>query len=204
MANADTVLVVDKDGLRGNVYAHELHREDTPRVFLRLENGRTVMVEKRLLQQQGDGSYYLPLSVTNIQESSAQSANEIVLPVIAEEIDVQKREIENRRIRITKTVDEREVLVDQPLTHEHVAVNRVVVNQMVDEPPPIRHEGDTMIVPVLEEVVVIDVRLVVREELHITRRREEIHEPQRVVLRREEVHVETLDGQGDAFDENPT
>jgi stress response protein YsnF len=76
---------------------------------------------------------------------------------------------------------------------EHVEVNRVVVNQIVDEIPPIRYEGDTMIVPILEEIVVIDVRLIVREEVHIVRHREELHEPQRVVLRREEVQIEAVD-----------
>jgi stress response protein YsnF len=84
------------------------------------------------------------------------------------------------------------VLVDQPLAEEHVDIDRVVVNQMVDEPPPVRYEGDTLIVPVLEEVIVVDVRLMVREEVRITRRREQVHKPQSVTLRREDVIVEPV------------
>jgi len=193
MAIPETVQVIDKDGLHGTVSQIEFQRGDAQRVFIRLENGRTVMVEKRLLEDRHDGSYYLPVSLTQVQESHAQRGDQIVLPVIEESLEVQKRQVEGGRVRIAKTVSEREVLVDEPLMQEHVEVNRVVVNQVVDEVPPIRYEGDTMIVPILEEVVVVDVRLVVREEVHIIRRRTEIHEPQRVVLRREEVHIESSD-----------
>jgi uncharacterized protein (TIGR02271 family) len=193
MAAPETAQVIDKDGLYGTVNVHELQRDDAPRVFVRLENGRTVMLEKRMLQDRHDGSYYLPLSLTEIQESHSQQADQIVLPVIEEQLNVEKHDVQGRRVRIAKTVSEREVLVDEPLMQEHVEVNRVVVNQIVDEIPPIRYEGDTMIVPILEEIVVIDVRLIVREEVHIVRHREELHEPQRVVLRREEVQIEAVD-----------
>lgn len=193
MVIPETVQVIDKDGLHGTVSRVDLQRDDAQRVFIRLENGRTVMVEKRMLEDRHDGSFYLPISLTRVQESHAQRGDQIVLPVIEESLEVQKRQVEGGRVRIAKTVSEREVLVDEPLMQEHVEVNRVVVNQVVDEIPPIRYEGDTMIVPILEEVVVVDVRLVVREEVHIIRRRDEIHEPQRVVLRREQVHIEPAD-----------
>jgi stress response protein YsnF len=45
-------------------------------------------------------------------------------------------------------------------------------------------------VPVLEEVLVVEKRLVVREELRITRRRTEERKPHRVKLLSEEVSVE--------------
>lgn len=192
MVSPETALIVDKDGLRGTAKVHELRHEDTDRVFIQLENGRTVLVEKRLLQGQRDGSYYLPLSLTDVQETQVRSSDELVLPVIAEEIEVHKRTVDKPRVRISKTVQERDVIVDEPLMQEHVEVNRVVVNRMVDEPPAIRYEGSTMIVPVLEEVVVVEVRLMVREELHIIRSREEAHKAEHVVLRREEVEVEML------------
>jgi uncharacterized protein (TIGR02271 family) len=199
MTIPEVVQIIDKDGLHGTVSRVELQQADTQRVFIRLENGRTVLVEKRLLEDRHDGSYYLPVSLTQIQESHAQGGDQIVLPVIEETLEVQKRQTEGGHVRIAKTVSEREVVVDEPLMQEHVEVNRVVVNQVVDAVPPIRYEGDTMIIPILEEVVVVDVRLMVREEVHIIRRREQIHEPQRVVLRREEVHVETDDAASDSL-----
>jgi hypothetical protein len=51
----------------------------------------------------------------------------------------------------------------------------VAIYRDVDEAPSIRRSGDLLIVPVLEEVLVIEKRLRLREELHIrqlTRRRE--------------------------------
>jgi len=47
-----------------------------------------------------------------------------------------------------------------------------------------------MIVPILEEVLVVEKRLVLKEELHIRRRRAEVSNPQRIVLRTEEATVE--------------
>jgi len=63
---------------------------------------------------------------------------------------------------------------------------------MIDEAPEIRHEGDTTIIPVLEEVLVVEKRLILREELHIIRRREEHRDPQKVTLRKENVEVERV------------
>lgn len=53
--------------------------------------------------------------------------------------------------------------------------------------------GDVMIVPLLEEVLVVEKRLMLKEELHISKRRTEVHNPQRVILRSEEVTVERID-----------
>jgi stress response protein YsnF len=49
-----------------------------------------------------------------------------------------------------------------------------------------------MIVPVIEEVLVVQKQLRLIEELHIRKSRTERHEPQTVTLRKEEVTVEQL------------
>ena len=85
---------------------------------------------------------------------------------------------------------ERTEVVDLPLTREEVSVERVAVNRVVDGPVETRREGDTWIVPVLEEVLVVEKRLMLREEVRITTRRTEVAEPQTVTLRREEAVVE--------------
>ena len=41
----------------------------------------------------------------------------------------------------------------------------------VDAAPPIREEGDTIIIPIVEEIMVVEKRLVLREEVRITRTR---------------------------------
>jgi uncharacterized protein (TIGR02271 family) len=115
-----------------------------------------------------------------------------VIPVIAEEVAIGKREVEVGRVRITKTVREEEQTIDEPVMREDVTVERRTVNQYVDEPQSVRHEGDTMIVPLVEEVLVIEKRLLLREELHITKRKLEERHAETVTLRREEAHVERI------------
>jgi uncharacterized protein (TIGR02271 family) len=68
----------------------------------------------------------------------------------------------------------------------------VPVNRPVDRPVPARYEGDTLIVPVFEETLVVEKRLVLKEELRITKRRAERHRPRRTTLRHEEVSVERI------------
>jgi len=62
----------------------------------------------------------------------------------------------------------------------------------VNEAAATRYEGDTMIVPLYEEVVAVEQRLRITEELHITRRQVPFREPQRVTLRSEEVELERI------------
>ncbi|RIV23451.1 DUF2382 domain-containing protein [Fibrisoma montanum] len=113
------------------------------------------------------------------------------IPVIQEQVRIDKEVVETGHIRLSKLVHEEEQTVDVPTTHEEVNVHRVTINQYVDvPPPPIRYEGDTMIIPILREVVVVEKRLVLVEEVHVTKRRTETHKPQQVTLRREEVVVQ--------------
>ena len=77
------------------------------------------------------------------------------------------------------------------MTRETVEVDRVAVGRYVDGPEAPRQEGDTLVVPVFEEVLVVEKRLVLKEEIRITRRRvSETAAPQRVTLRSEEIVVE--------------
>jgi len=116
-----------------------------------------------------------------------------VIPVVEEILDVRQRRVETGRVRITKIVHEREEEVNAPRVREEVTIERVTLNRMVDTPTSMRQEGDTLIIPLLEEVVVTEKRLMVKEELRITKRRIEEHTSQQVKLRREEVVVERLD-----------
>jgi uncharacterized protein (TIGR02271 family) len=106
---------------------------------------------------------------------------------------VQKRVVEGGGVRIRKTVSEREEIVDEPLMREEVQVKRVPVGRVVDGPVPVRHVGNTMIVSLLEEVLVVEKRLMLKEELHITKEQVETYKPQRFSLRSEEAFVERVD-----------
>jgi stress response protein YsnF len=60
----------------------------------------------------------------------------------------------------------------------------------VESLPVIRQEGDTIIVPILEEITVIEKRLLLKEEIHIRRQEIVQHIRQPVRLRSEEVSLE--------------
>ncbi|MGH8169250.1 MAG: DUF2382 domain-containing protein, partial [Steroidobacteraceae bacterium] len=81
--------------------------------------------------------------------------------------------------RIRTVVEESTRWVTDSLTSEHVQVERVPVEREVEAVPPIRQEGDTTIIPVVDEVLVIERRLVLREELHVRKERrvEKVEEP---------------------------
>jgi len=109
------------------------------------------------------------------------------IPVVREELVVGKRVVETGKgVRVAKTVSERSHLVDEPLVRNDVVVERVSVANA----PGIRYEGATMIVP---EVLFVEKRTVLKEELRITPARREVRKPQRVVLRSEQVSVEPFD-----------
>jgi uncharacterized protein (TIGR02271 family) len=115
-----------------------------------------------------------------------------VVPVVAETLQVEKRKVEAGGVRVRKVVHEREELVDEPLMRDEVQVKRVAVGRVVDGPVPVRHVGDTMIIPLLEEVLVVEKRLMLKEELHVRKGQVETHKPQRVTLRSEEAFVERV------------
>lgn len=165
-----------------------------PQIVLRTKDGRDIPASAQSLQRLPDGSYRLLLGGTDLDELSAAVSGAggaaAVIPVVAEDIEVGKQTVESGRVRVRKTVEERQETVDQPLASEEVVVERVPVNRVVAEAPSPRQEGDTLILPVLEEVLVVEKRLMLREEVRVTSRRSEIHRPQTVTLRRENVEIE--------------
>jgi uncharacterized protein (TIGR02271 family) len=143
-----------------------------------------------MLIQQADGRYTLKMSVEELMAVHGEgNGQEIVIPVVEEIATVQKRAVEAGTVEIRKTVHERTEVIDIPLHSEEVEIERVNVNRIVDEPVQVRHEGDTMIIPLLEEVLVVEKKLVLREEVHVKRVRKEVHESREVTLREERVEV---------------
>jgi stress response protein YsnF len=117
-----------------------------------------------------------------------QSAPRQVVPLAEERLRIAKRRLTGRVAVRVRPVSHRET-VSVPVRVDRVEVKHVPVDRMVDEPPPVRQEGDVTIVPVLEEVLVVERRLRVREEIHIRRVRTVRRETRTVVLRRETAEV---------------
>lgn len=118
------------------------------------------------------------------------------IPVVEEQLEVGTRVVDTGRgVRIHKTVSENLVTVDERLAHDEVEVRHVPVDRIVtlEDAPATRHEGDTLVVPVLEEVLVVERRLRIKEELHITRVRREERYQETVPLKAERIQVERFD-----------
>ncbi|HEY0060834.1 MAG TPA: DUF2382 domain-containing protein [Telluria sp.] len=118
----------------------------------------------------------------------------LVLPLLREELALRVRKVDRGGVRIHKSVSVREQPVQAALRHESVEVRRVPVDRIVAlaDAPAARQEGDTLIVPVLEEVLVVEKRLRIKEEIHIIRTAHEEQYRATVPLRSEQVAVERL------------
>jgi uncharacterized protein (TIGR02271 family) len=192
------VRVTDPQGVRGTIDTTAWPLDGRrAEVLVSFEGGQQVLVPLELLVRQEDGSYRLTvdLAVWARPRGAGAEAPEppLVLPVMEETLTVDTRPVETGRVRIRKVVTEREALVDPPLLREEVSIERVPVNRIVEGPLPVRYEGDTMIISLVEEVLVVDTRLLLTEEVHITTRRTETHTPQRVTLRHEDVTIKRVD-----------
>jgi uncharacterized protein (TIGR02271 family) len=158
------------------------------RVMVTLDDGSKLMIPVDLLTETEDGRFTVPIRFAQIDEGGA-----IVVPVIEEQASVTKEAVETGKVRVTKTVREEEQTIYESLLREDVNIDRVPINEMVEESSGIRQEGDTTIVPLYEEVLVVEKRLMLKEELRITKHRNEQETEETVTLRHEQVHTDRTD-----------
>lgn len=120
----------------------------------------------------------------------------IVMPVVREDVHIGATQVDTGKgVRIHKTVSEQPYQIDETLMRDAVNVRRVPVDMIValSEAPVARQEGDTLIVPILEEILVVEKRLRIKEEIHITRTAQAEQFADTVMLRSEHVTVERFD-----------
>jgi stress response protein YsnF len=127
-----------------------------------------------------------------VADPRARPADEQIIPIAEETFKVETHEVVTGRVRVRTFAETVEELARAELGRESVEVTRVPVGRPVEVAPEIRHEGDLTIIPVLEEVLVVEKRLILKEELHVQRRRttEEVEVP--VELRKERVEIERI------------
>jgi uncharacterized protein (TIGR02271 family) len=163
-------------------------------VLVRLEDGRNVLLPAEALRAERDGSYTVGFDLVPDADASEPRSSGTI-PVLSEELAVERRTHVTGGVRLHKHVTERIARVDEPIVRERVTVERVPVNRPVLDGriPTVREHDGLLIVPLIEEVLVVEKRLMVREELHVRRIREETRDRREVPLRREHVDVERFD-----------
>ena len=224
------VIVQNHDGLLGVLEdPNALQVGSEARIAVRLTSGKVVLVPVDLMVQQFDGSFHLDLTadaVDHLETAKTETetktkaarktkaatrtrqvgdidnaAEAVVIPVIAESVEVEKRLVEQGRVQIQKTVATHDEVVRDSLVVDAVEVERVPVNRVVDGPVGNRQDGETLVVPVYKEVLVVEKRLMLVEEIRITRRQTEQPFSQAVPLRTESVAVDRSSAAGGESEE---
>lgn len=124
----------------------------------------------------------------NYNSSLPNDRDTIVIPVIHETVSIDKQVVEKGKIKVKKTVEEVNEAIDVTLQHDEYTIKRVAINEYVDaHAPQVRYEGNTLIIPVVKEVVVK--RLLLVEEVHIVKEIVAANEQLNIPLRKETVVV---------------
>jgi uncharacterized protein (TIGR02271 family) len=145
------------------------------------------------------------LLASAVQDASVRDAGDriehdasasLTIPLATEELVAGTREVEQGRVLVRKRVDTVPQDIQVEVGHDEVDVERIPVGREIAEAPAVRHEGDTMIIPVIEEVLVVEKRLRLVEEVRITTRRVSEQRTIREEVRREAVEVDTAPADG--------
>ena len=121
--------------------------------------------------------------------ATPSSVEEQVIPVLAEQISVERRCVETGRVLATITTQSHEQIIKEDLVRDRIEIERVPIGRALEAIPPVREEGDTTIIPVVEEVLVIERRLILKEEVHLRRVRVRQTHAATVVTRSQDVVV---------------
>ena len=93
----------------------------------------------------------------------------LTLELAVEDYAVSIRRVVGDTVRVSTSTRVTEAAIDEATVDEQVVVDRVPIGLFVDAAPAIRTEGDTTIVSVVREEVVVQRRLRLVEELHLRR-----------------------------------
>ncbi|MET0315777.1 MAG: DUF2382 domain-containing protein [Rhodococcus fascians] len=96
----------------------------------------------------------------------ADDADMARVQLVDERVHIDKIEVQTDQVRVRTVTDERTELVQQVLRTGQLDVTRLPFDQEVTDPPPPRHDGDTLVVSLVEERLVK--RLFLVEEVHVT------------------------------------
>ena len=132
------------------------------------------------------------VSFTALEVERSRLDEEAVIALVEERLAVSKRQVVSGTVRIGTFTESHDEIAEIELDRYRVEVVHVPVGRIVEVAPVARAEGDTTIVPVVEERYVIVKQLFLKEELHIRHVVErEVHQ-EAVALRRQQVRIERV------------
>ena len=138
------------------------------------------------------------------EHSSSNSTGNLKLTLLAEDLSVEKEVVETGRVRVSKRTHTREVAIDEDLIKESAEIETIPIGRQIFEMPMVRHEGETTIIPIVEEVLHTERRLFLKEEVRITRKKTTDQFHDRVTLRYQEAVVTRVQSTSEAVDNQST
>jgi stress response protein YsnF len=112
---------------------------------------------------------------------------EEIIPVIEERVVIGTEQATTGTVRVRTMTHEEEHAIDEPVRINDVVIKRVPVDRWTDEPVADRIEGETRIISIHREEIIVQRRLHVIQEVHVAlRRREERH---REIVRTQQTQV---------------
>jgi uncharacterized protein (TIGR02271 family) len=124
------------------------------------------------------------------QDQDTSLGGETRVPLLEEQLEFGTRTVDLGEIQVHKSVEETEEVRTGQLNREDVQVERVRVDRRVTEPEVSRQEGEWLVIPIMEEVFVVEKHLMVTEEIRIRKRLVTEEAEVRDTVRREHATVE--------------
>jgi hypothetical protein len=183
MAELQRFPLTTTTGERGYILRRARFLDSSEQSRVVLEDGTELMAPSDDIEPQNDGSFLL----------HSRPNREPALPPVDDfsTTRIESVSTEARTEPISRTDDvptSRQADIPpapvptDTLYADDVAIDRVPVNRIFDEAPTTRQEGDVTVIPVVEEVLVVQKRYMVKEEIRIDRRRQVVQEPRRILL----------------------
>lgn len=93
------------------------------------------------------------------------------IPLVEEYLTLGRRSVEMGRVRVNLATTTENARLSEPVRHEQVEIRRIVIGREVASAPSMREEEDgaVLVIPVLEEILVTERRIILKEEIRIRR-----------------------------------
>jgi uncharacterized protein (TIGR02271 family) len=176
--------IEDSEGEVATVYGLS---NDESSLIARLENNQLIFVPISLLQVKNSERYSLIYSFGDLRD---MHPNSDVIPVLEERLVIKKQKVQTSQIKIKKSVTESVKTVDEVLFKEEFDIQRVVLNEVRDEPAQMRIEAEWTFIPVQEEILVVQKKTLVTEEIRIRKIKSERTETRSLELKKENLTID--------------
>ena len=166
---------------------------------VRLASGARLRLAAGLVEESPDGTLRTRVAFADLLDESEEPPAPAVTPgtetfrEIRETLKVRRVVRDVEHVRVTVSTGTTEESVRESVWSEAVDVRREAVGAVVTEIEDVRTVDGVTIVPVYEEVLVVERRLVLRERLHVSVRRDQTEHTETVPLRHQSVEVERLE-----------